>query len=309
VRKHFLPARSHRNRTGRTGSSEFFRAPAHRTTHYVTRCVACFTAAILLAAFPAGAWNANADRLVTNQAVNTLPGDIRPFFEGNRQFLVQHVNDSRDEIARVPAEKPYNYIELDHYGTFPFAALPRDYKAAVSRYGRTVVAAHGELPWQIGLYSARLTEAFRTHNWTAARVAAASLAYFVAEAHDPFNTTINNDGRFSGQPRVNQRFGGSLFDRYSLFFYAHPNDAAFISDPTDHAFDICLTAHSWLEQVLLADARARQGLPDYTDEYYDRFYSQAGSILVHQLSDAATDVGSYWLTAWVNAGKPALPNH
>jgi hypothetical protein len=304
VRNRLRHARSRYNR--RSGDR---RQLGRLLAPYVTRCMACFVIATLLAAFPARAWNANADRLVTNQAVNTLPGDLRPFFEGNRQFLVQHVNDPRDEIARVPDEKPYNYIELDHYGQFPFGALPHDYKAAVRLYSRSVVIAHGELPWQIGLYTARLTEAFRSHNWEAARVAAASLAYFVAEAHDPFNTTINNDGRLSGQRGVNQRFGGSLFDRYSLFFYTHPSDATYVSDSTDHAFDMCLTAHSWLEQVLLADSRSRQGLPDYTDEYYDRFYSQAGSILVHQLSDSATDVGSYWLTAWANAGKPALPNH
>jgi hypothetical protein len=283
--------------------------PANCATPHMTRCVAGFIVAILLAPFPAQAWNANADRLVTNQAVNSMPGDLRPFFESNRRYLVQHVNDSRDEIARVPDEKSYNYIELDHYGAFPFGALPRDYKAAVRVYGRGVVASRGELPWQIGLYSARLTEAFRSHNWEAARVAAASLAYFVAEAHDPFNTTMNSDGRLSGQRSVNQRFGGSLFDRYSLFFYPRPSEAAYVSDSTIHAFDICLTAHSWLEQVLLADTRSRQGLSDYTDEYDDRFYSQAGSILVQQLSDAATDVGSYWLTAWTNAGKPVLPSH
>jgi hypothetical protein len=96
-------------------------------------------------------------------------------------------------------------------------------------------------------------------------------------------------------------------DRFSLFFFIRPNDAFFISDPTDFAFETCLSAHSWIAQVLLADRRARRELPDYTDEYYDRLYSQAGAILVRQISDAATNVGSFWLTAWINAGRPALP--
>ena len=80
------------------------------------------------------------------------------------------------------------------------------------------------------------------------------------------------------------------------------------ADPTDHAFEDCITAHSWLEIVLVADRRARIGLSDYTDEYYDRFYSEAGATLIRQLSDAAADVGSYWLTSWINAGRPALPH-
>jgi hypothetical protein len=69
-----------------------------------------------------------------------------------------------------------------------------------------------------------------------------------------------------------------------------------------------MTAHSWIENVLLADRRAHAGLSGYTDEYYDRFYSQAGTVLVRQLSDASTDVGSYWMTAWINAGRPQLPS-
>jgi hypothetical protein len=86
-----------------------------------------------------------------------------------------------------------------------------------------------------------------------------------------------------------------------------PNDAYFISDPTDRAFEACLSSHSWLETILLADRNARHGENSYTDEYYDRFYNQAAAILIRQLSDAATDVGSFWLTAWVNAGRPQLP--
>jgi hypothetical protein len=68
-----------------------------------------------------------------------------------------------------------------------------------------------------------------------------------------------------------------------------------------------MSAHASLENILLADRRARGGLSDYTDEYYDRFYNFAGAILIRQLTEAATDVGSYWLTAWINAGRPQLP--
>jgi hypothetical protein len=256
----------------------------------------------------AAGWGANAVRLITNKAVDTLPEEMRPFFEANRNFLVQHSADPLDALAKNPAERVNHFIHLDHYGPFPFAALPRDYKAAVSKYTKRSLEAGGLLPWEIGLYSARLTDAFRAHNWEEARVAAATLSYYVAQAHDPFHTTLNEDGKFSGQPGVNQRFDTSLVDRYSLFFFVHPNEAAFIQDPTDRAFEICLSSHSWLENILLADHRSRQKLADYTDEYYDRFYSQAGAVLVRQITDGATDVGSYWLTAWTNAGRPALPD-
>lgn len=177
----------------------------------------------------------------------------------------------------------------------------------MAKFGRAKLEASGVLPWQIGVYSAKLTDALRAGNWDQARILAATLAGYVAEAYDPFNTTENFDGHLSDQPGVNSRFSSNLVDRYSLFLPMRPNDAVYISDPTDHAFEACLSSHGWLENVLLADRRARAGLTDYTDDYYDRFYNQIGATLVRQLSDAATDVGSYWLTAWINAGRPAPP--
>jgi hypothetical protein len=270
---------------------------------------AAVLAAVLLAASPlARAWGGRGQRLIADKAVETLPPDIRGFFEANHDFLSRHVIDPLDMLAKNPlSERRNHFLYLDHYGRFPFDALPRNYKEAVAKFTKSKLEASGVLPWQIGVYSQKLTAALRDHDWEQARLAAAYLAAYVAQAHDPFHTTENFDGHLSGQPGVELRFGSSLVGRFSVFFPLRPNDAIFLSDPTDHAFDACMSSHGWLENILLADRRARQGLSDYTDEYYDRFYSLAGAILIRQLSDAATDVGSYWLTAWINAGRPQLP--
>jgi hypothetical protein len=276
------------------------------------RILARLTAAVLgacLLPWPTFAWGPNAERLIANRAVETLPSDLRPFFEVNRDFITRHAADPVESLEKNPATEGHNQVlYLDRYGQYPFEALPRRYEAAVAKFGRPKLESSGLLPWQIGVYSARLTDAMRSGNWEQARLIAAQLAGYVAQAFDPFNTTENYDGRAWGQTGVNLRFDTSLVDRYSLFFPLRPNDAAFIADPTDHAFEDCLKAHSWLEIVLVADRRARNGLSDYTDEYYDRFYSEAGATLIRQLSDAAADVGSYWLTSWINAGRPVLPH-
>lgn len=270
--------------------------------------VAVPVAIFVLALPPTFGWGENAERLITNKAVDTLPDEMQSFFQANRQFLVQHVTDKQEADAKDTAERRTDFIRFDHYGAFPFSALPRDYTAAVAKFGRRPLEQYGLLPWQVGLYSKKLTDAFQDHNWSEAKLQAATLAHYVAAAHDPFNTTINFDGKLSLQPGVNERFGSGLVDRYSLFFFVKPNEAAFIHDPTDHAFEMALSAHSWLENILLADRRAHAGLPGYTDDYYDHFYAQAGAVLIRQFSDAATDLGSYWMTAWINAGRPQLPN-
>jgi len=60
----------------------------------------------------------------------------------------------------------------------------------------------------------------KTGKWEEAKLYAAILANYVAEAHDPFNTTDNFDGRLSGQPGINERFGSALIDRY-FFLLPH----------------------------------------------------------------------------------------
>jgi hypothetical protein len=254
------------------------------------------------------AWGNNAQRLIVNHAVDTLPYDLRLFFEANRNFLIQHVNDPLNQLDKRPSERQNHFIELDKYGKFPFEALPRNYRAALSKYSKSKIDGTGLLPWQIGVYSAKLTDDLKNGHWDEARIDAAFLANYVAEAHDPFNTTENYDGKMTGQSGVNDRFNSVLIDRYSSFFPLSPHDAFFISDPTDFAFDTCLNAHSLVESLLLADRGARRGLSSYNDEYYDRFYNLTAASLIKQLSDASTDVGSYWLTAWTNAGKPQMPH-
>jgi hypothetical protein len=265
---------------------------------------------VIFLSFPqvSRAWGRGGHRLVVNKAIDTLPPDIRWYFEANRAVLSQHVTNPLDEIPKTPAERHNHFIALDKYGRFPFEALPRVYKTAVTKFGKAKLEVNGLLPWQIGVYSEKLTQAMKAGKWDEARLDAAILANYVAEAHDPFNTTDNFDGHLSGQAGINERFGAVLIDRYSSFFPMRPNDSIFISDPTDYAFEACLRSHSWLETVLLADRNARRGVNSFTDEYYDRFYNQAAAILIRQLSDAATDVGSFWLTAWINAGRPQLPH-
>lgn len=263
----------------------------------------------LLAAAPgAGAWGDNSHRLVAAKAIETLPPEMRRFYESKRSVLAQRVTDPLDWLKESPtAEQRNHFIYLDRYGRFPFSDLPRNYELARRRLGRRTLDTNGLLPWQIGVFSQKLTEAFRTRDWDAVIAHSAALAFYVAQAHDPFQTTENSDGSLSKQRGVNRRFGQQLLERFSAFFFIRPNEAIYISDPTDHAFEVCLSAHSWVENILLADRRARAGQPDYNDQYYDRFYNQAGAVLVRQLSDAATDIGSYWFTAWRNAGSPPLP--
>ena len=49
--------------------------------------------AALLAPGSCFAWGENAERLITNKAIETVPDEMQGFFTANRRFLVQHVAD------------------------------------------------------------------------------------------------------------------------------------------------------------------------------------------------------------------------
>src|SRR5271168_1903439 len=105
------------------------RAGISRKAQLRTWLLFAFAAVSLLSPHAAAAWGRNAHKLVVNQAIDTLPQDIRGFFESYRGILLQHVLDPLDAVAKTPAEKRNDHLYLDKYGRFPFDALPRNYKA------------------------------------------------------------------------------------------------------------------------------------------------------------------------------------
>ena len=117
----------------------------------------------------------NAERIITNKAVDTLPDEMHAYFDANRQYLVQHVIDPGDASDKNPPNARNGFIRLDHYGPFPFSVLPRSGSmAAVAKYTRRTVETYGLLPWQIGISSQKLTEAFQEGTiWGDVRLSAA----------------------------------------------------------------------------------------------------------------------------------------
>jgi hypothetical protein len=261
----------------------------------------------LVACPPAQAWGPQAHELVTRWAIQTLPQPLQSFFGAHTALVLGHVNDPALWLKKDRYEKFRQYIYLDAYGRFPYLKLPHSYKAAIGEYGSHHIARDGTLPWQIGEFSLRVTNDMRARNWDGAVIDGAALAYYVADANDPLLTTQNFDGQLTDENGLVDRFGSDLVDRYKTFIVFRSVTADKIADPTEYAFTMAIEANSWVDRVLLADRDALDDLPSYNEDYFDRFYTRVGSIVSQQLSHAAHDIGSYWYTAWLNAGEPAVP--
>jgi hypothetical protein len=64
--------------------------------------------------------------------------------------------------------------------------------------------------------------------------------------------------------------------------------------------------HVWLDNILYADNLAHRGKSSYGGPYFEALELRAGRLLNELLSNAAADVGSFWYTAWTEAGRPEL---
>src|ERR1700730_2264076 len=77
---------------------------------------------------PASAWGFETHKFIMSRAIDMLPEAIRPFFQANRVFVVEHVIDpDLWRTAGFVDEVPRHVLYLDAYGTYPFSELPRDY--------------------------------------------------------------------------------------------------------------------------------------------------------------------------------------
>jgi len=77
-----------------------------------------------------------------------------------------------------------------------------------------VVVERGLLPWTVNREFDRLVKAFRERDWTEARLAAAHLSHFVADATMPLHATHNYDGQFTGNHGVHRRIEVEMVARY-----------------------------------------------------------------------------------------------
>ena len=106
-------------------------------------------------------WGFYAHRQINYYAVFLLPPEMLQLYKPHIHFLAEHAVDPDKRRYAVPQEAPRHFIDLDHYGPYPFDSLPRRWTDAVARYTEDTLQAHGIVPWWVGAMQARLTEAFR----------------------------------------------------------------------------------------------------------------------------------------------------
>ena len=271
----------------------------------------CIVVLTLAAPRPASAWGLDGHRFVMDRAIALLPPEIRAFFGKYRDQIVEHsIDPDLWRIAGWDQEPPRHFVDMDAYGPYPFKELPHDFDAAVARYGREFVERNGLLPWRTEEMYRKLVDAF-TQKAPFARenikFFASAVGHYVADAHVPFHASLNHDGQLTGQSGLHSRFEAELFERYRDQLKVAPAPIAAIANAREFSFATLTESFPLVQPILDADKAAAEGREVYDDAYFTLFFGKVQPIVEKRLADSITAVASIISSAWIEAGRPALP--
>lgn len=271
---------------------------------------------VVLVPRPTFAWGFEAHRFVMDRAIALLPDALRPLFEKNRTMVVERAIDPDTwRTAGFDTESPNHFLDIDWagYGTYPFAGLPRDYTAAVAKFGINRIRQNGTLPWRTEEYFGNLRRAFEDYSRRGAYgrfdilFFAAALGHYVADAHVPFHAVENYDGHLTKQHGIHARFESSLFERYRDQLTIRPQPARPITNPRDFVFDALIEGTELVPSILKSDLDAIGAREAYDEAYYRAFFAANRAVLERRLNESITAVAGIIVGAWEGAGRRAVP--
>jgi hypothetical protein len=260
------------------------------------------------------AWGFAGHRLIMRRAIDLLPPAIKPFFEHFRDEIVVRSTDPDTWRSIGWEEDPNHFLDfgVTEYGAYPFAELPREYGAALEKFGAATLKRNGLLPWREAEMFGNLRRGFegfkRSSPYASSDVVLFSgvTAHYMQDAHQPLHATDNYDGNQTGQSGIHARFERDLIERFESRLRLAPAVPSPVTDPRDTAFDVLLASYQLVDTILRADKEAIAGKEVYDDEYFETFFVKVQPTLERQLSSAIAATAGIIIGAWDAAGKPML---
>ena len=286
-------------------------------------------ASLVLLAFISGiglkahGWGFFGHRTINYNAVFLLPPEMMVLYKKHIDFLSEHAVDPDKRRYAVPGEAPRHYIDIDHYGKFPYEELPRQYAAAVEKFSEDTIQAYGTVPWWVQTMLYRLTNAFKEKDQKSILKLSADIGHYISDAHVPLHATSNYNGQLTNQHGIHAFFESripELFANRQYDFFI--GNAAYISRPGEFIWERVLESAAAVDTVLRIEATLMEKFPGDTKYAYEerlgrvvRQYSTAYSkayeealqgMIERRMRESIFAVASFWYTAWVDAGQPDL---
>lgn len=267
-------------------------------------------------------WGFYAHYRINRLAVFILPKAMAGFYKANISFITEHAISADKRRYVDSTEAPHHFLNADHYGKKPFALIPRRWRDAEKKYSADTLNKYGTVPWAIQSQYYRLVEAFKTHDTLAILTASANLGHYVADAHVPLHLHSNYDGQLTKQNGIHALWESRLPELFAARYNCYAGKARYIENPLSEAFRICRTSYSEVDSVLRLERalnkkfpplkkyvmtmRGARKLKDYSVAYSAAYQKLLQGMVRRRMRSAILAVGSFWYSAWVDAGQPDL---
>jgi hypothetical protein len=267
-------------------------------------------------------WGFFAHYRINRLAVFTLPKGMAGFYKANIQFITEHAvsADKRRYVDSTEASR--HFLDADHYGKNPFSAIPQNWDDAVKKYSADTLDKYGTVPWTIEYNYYRLVKAFKAHDTTAILNVSANLGHYIADAHVPLHLTLNYNGQLTNQIGIHALWESRIPELFGNHYNYYIGRARYIDNPLAEAFKICRSSFKSVDSVLRFERMLNKSFPavkkyemvkhgnrkvqDYSASYSKAYQNMLNHMVERRMRSAILAVGSYWYSAWVDAGQPDL---
>lgn len=278
---------------------------------------------LILSSLKSFCWGFYGHRKINYHAVFLLPPEMMVLFKPQIDFLSEHAVDPDKRRYAVPEEGPRHYIDIDHYGNYPYPDLPKKWEDAVAKYSEDTLNTYGIVPWWVQTMLNRLTQAFKEKNQVKILRYAAEIGHYIADAHVPLHANSNHNGQFTGQKGIHgfweSRVPELLAEKEWDFFIGK---AAYIKNPGDYIWKRVLESAAAADTVLMIEKKLTERFPQdqkfsfedrngmiirqYSSAFSKAYDSELKGMIERRMRLSIYSIASFWYTAWVNAGQPDL---
>jgi hypothetical protein len=269
-------------------------------------------------------WGFYAHQKINYNAVFLLPPQLINFYKANIQFVSGHAVDADMRRYAVAEEGPRHYIDIDHYGTFPYDSLPRGWNEAVAKYTEDTLVKHGIVPWWIQTMQRRLTIAFKEKDGAKILKLSADIGHYIGDAHVPLHASSNHNGQHTGQHGIHGFWESrvpELFAEKEWDFFMEK--ATYVKSPGTFIWQRVLESAAAADTVLLYEKQLTTQFPEdkkfafenrngklvrqYSTAFSKAYDKKLGGMVERRMRQSIYAVACFWYTAWVDAGQPVLP--
>lgn len=270
-------------------------------------------------------WGFFGHKKINRMAVFTLPPEMIGFYKKNIEYITEHAVDPDKRRYSTEGEAQRHYIDIDHYvhsGEDPFEVVPKQWTKAVEKFTEDTLQAYGIVPWHVNIMVMRLTKAFEEKNVDKILRYSADLGHYIGDSHVPLHTTENYNGQLTNQKGIHGFWESRLPELKSKDYDFFVGRAVYVENILEDEWETVKQSFAAKDSVLEFEQKLNDEFPSdrkyafenrgtvvmktYSEEYSNAYHNMLNGMVERRLTQSIIKVGSYWYTAWVNAGQPNL---